>query len=84
MTDRTNSATGCDTSVTVFTKADGILSKRIWLSPEGRMQSDSSYCKMWEGTAKRAKVNTAAELAEIIGTCTSRVEVAQAYRTQTD
>ena len=79
MTDRTNSATGCDTSVTVFTKADGILSKRIWLSPEGRVQSDGSDCKMWEGTAKRAKANTAAELAEIIGTCTSRQALALGY-----
>ncbi|MSP75402.1 MAG: hypothetical protein EXR12_04635 [Rhodospirillaceae bacterium] len=79
MTDRTNSATGGDISVTVFTKGDGILSKRIWLSPEGRVQSDGSDCKMWEGTAKRAKANTAAELTEIIGTCTSRQALALGY-----
>lgn len=67
---------GNDIYVTVFTKADGILSKRISLSPEGGVRSDGSDCKMWEGTAKRAKGNTAAELAQIVGTCTSRQALA--------
>lgn len=40
--------------VTVFTKHDGPLSKRISLDVEGRLVSDGSCCLMWEGTARRA------------------------------
>jgi hypothetical protein len=57
-----------DTCLTVFTKRTGILTKRISLTPEQQVLSDSSDCKMWEGTAKRAHANTAAQLSDLIAT----------------
>lgn len=60
-----------DTTITILTKAGGILSKHISLSPEGRVLSDNSNCKMWEGRANRAVANTAAEMAGHVGACPS-------------
>jgi hypothetical protein len=68
-----------DAYITIFTKSAGILTKRISLTPEGWIRSDNSECKMREGTAKRAKAITAAEMAEIIGTCTGRQALALGY-----
>ena len=33
--------------ITVFTKSDGPLSKRISLNKDGKVNSDGSACKMW-------------------------------------
>ena len=68
-----------DISVTIFEKSSGPLSKHIAVGPDGRLTSDASQCRMWEGTAKRAIANTARELAEIVGTCTSRQALALGY-----
>ena len=68
-----------DISVTIFEKSSGSLSKHIAIGPDGRLTSDASQCRMWEGTAKRAIANTARELAEIVGTCTSRQALALGY-----
>ena len=68
-----------DTSITIFEKSSGPLSKHIAVGPDGRLTSDASQCRMWEGTAKRAIANTARELAEIVGTCTSRQALALGY-----
>ena len=65
-----------DISITIFEKSSGPLSKHIAIGPDGRPASDASQCRMWEGTAKRAIANTARELAEIVGTCTSRQALA--------
>ena len=68
-----------DISVTIFEKSSGSLSKHVAIGPDGRLTSDASQCRMWEGTAKRASANTAREFAEIVGTCTSRQALALGY-----
>ena len=68
-----------DISVTIFAKSSGSLSKHVAIGPDGRLTSDASQCRMWDGTAKRASANTATEFAEIIGTFTSRQALALGY-----
>ena len=68
-----------DISVTIFEKSSGSLSKHVAIGPDGRLTSDASQCRMWEGTAKRAIANTAREFAEIVGTCTSRQALSLGY-----
>ena len=53
--------------ITVLTKQGGIISKRIRLAPGGGVESDSSECGMWAGTARRETAATAIELANLIG-----------------
>ena len=68
-----------DISVTILEKSSGPLSKHIAIGLGGRLTSDASQCRMWQGTAKRAVANTAREFAEIVGTCTSRQALALGY-----
>jgi len=53
--------------VTVFTKVDGPLTKRIALGPDGRPVSDGSGCLMAHGRAERVRFGSLSEFAEVIG-----------------
>ncbi len=59
--------------VTLITKcgATAVMSKCISLDQEGHVCSDGSHCKMAEGTATRAVVETAGEFAKLIASCGS-------------
>ena len=46
-----------------------VMSKLIFLDEQGRVCSDGSQCLMAQGTATRAKAETAAELAKHIMAC---------------
>ena len=50
---------------------NAVMSKRIFLDQEGHVSSDGSQCKMAEGTATRAVVETAGEFAKLIASCGS-------------
>jgi hypothetical protein len=52
--------------LTVFTKIDGPLTKRISIAPDGSIISDGSACVMSRGTAQRAKVADVTQLAKLI------------------
>src|SRR6266550_7788444 len=52
--------------LTVFSKDDGPLTKKISLADDGTAKSDSSACKMSCGSAQRAVVNSVEELAGLI------------------
>jgi hypothetical protein len=53
--------------LTIFSKTNGALSKRIFLTEDGQLKSDGSECRMADGTARRVTVPGVNELAEIIG-----------------
>lgn len=50
---------------------NSVMSKRIFLDQEGHVCSDGSECKMAEGTATRAVVETAGEFSNLIASCGS-------------
>jgi hypothetical protein len=52
--------------VTLLRKADGPLTKRISLAPDGSLRSDGSACVMVRGIARRFAFSRAQELAELI------------------
>ena len=52
--------------LTIFTKPDGPLTKRIALAPDGTVRSDGSACVMARGTAQRLPISDFAELAAVI------------------
>jgi hypothetical protein len=52
--------------ITVFTKANGPLTKRISLAPDGTIKSDGSACVMANGTAERASISEVSGLAKLI------------------
>ena len=52
--------------LTVFAKANGVLSKRISLNGDGTVKSDGAECAMARGRARRATVADVAELAKLI------------------
>src|SRR4051812_1766438 len=54
------------TELTVFAKANGPLTKRISLLPDGSIKSDGSACVMARGQAKRVAIANVAELAGLI------------------
>src|SRR5262245_12603935 len=54
--------------LTGFTKADGPLTKRISLAPDGTVKSDGSACVMARGTAQRLRIADVGELAAVIET----------------
>jgi hypothetical protein len=60
--------------LTGFTKADGPLTKRISLAPDGSAKSDGSACLMARGVARRVRVEDVGEFANLI----ERVESNQA------
>jgi hypothetical protein len=53
--------------LTCFTKANGPLTKRISLDPDGRVKSDGSACVMSRGTAQRVPIADLGQLAAVIG-----------------
>ena len=62
--------------ITVLTKQGGIMSKHIRLAPGGGIDSDSSSCGMWAGTARRDTPATASALAGRLGSCGSDQAIA--------
>jgi hypothetical protein len=54
------------TELTRFTKANGPLTKRISLAPDGSVKSDGSACVMARGTARRLPIADISELAAVI------------------
>ena len=55
-------------SITLFTKAHGILTKKIYLNPDGTLRKDSSQCFMSRGVAERVHFNNLKELADFLPT----------------
>jgi hypothetical protein len=53
-----------------------VMSKRIFLDEQGKVCSDGYQCSMAQGTATRAKAETAAELAEHIKVCATDQAIA--------
>ncbi|MEH2563503.1 hypothetical protein [Bradyrhizobium sp. AZCC 2289] len=70
--------TGLVPQVTLITKRDApaLMSKRISLDEQKKLQSDASGCRMVQGTASRASAATAADLARIIASCGSDQAIA--------
>jgi hypothetical protein len=62
--------------LTGFTKSGGPLTKRISLTPDGSMKSDSSACIMARGTAQRVRIADVGELARVIGNMRSDQAIA--------
>jgi hypothetical protein len=52
--------------LTVFTKTDGPLTKRISIAPDESIISDGSACVMSRGIAQRAKIANVTQLAKLI------------------
>ena len=52
--------------LTVFTKTDGPLTKRISINPDGSISSDGSACVMSRGIAQRETISDIAQLAKLI------------------
>ncbi len=52
--------------ITRVQKSDGALTKRLYIDDEGQFKADGSACLMQRGTAHRATVEGAPELAELI------------------
>lgn len=52
--------------LTSFTKANGPLTKRILLAPDGTLKSDGSECVMARGTAQRLRIADMGELGSVI------------------
>jgi hypothetical protein len=65
---RSANAPKLDIELTVFRTSGRILSKRLTLTKAGKVRADASQCGMSRGTARRVKLNTLAELAELIET----------------
>src|SRR5712691_967901 len=61
--------------ITVFAKADGVLTKVISLSEDGKFRSDSSRCRMWSGTAHRLPLDSLKQFADDI----ENLPINQAY-----
>jgi DNA polymerase bacteriophage-type len=52
--------------ITVFTRTDGPLTKRIHLDDAGRVISDGGACRMARGRAQRVRIGSMSELAALI------------------
>ena len=52
--------------ITVYSKDNGPLTKRISLSSDGKVASDGSACTMAKGKAKRARIDSVNDLAKLI------------------
>ena len=64
MRDNSTHSTPCE--ITIFTKSDGPLTKRITLAADGTIISDASGCVMSRGKAQRTKVADVEQLADLI------------------
>jgi hypothetical protein len=53
--------------ITVFTKRNGPLTKRITLDSNGKVNSNGAACVMAHGTARRVPIADGAEYAKLIG-----------------
>jgi hypothetical protein len=56
--------------------ANPLMSKRIFLDDEGKLQSDGSQCVMVQGTAVRAPATAPSDLAKLISDCCSDEAIA--------
>ena len=61
--------------ITLFTKMDGPLTKRISLTDDGSVFRDSSACIMSRGTARRVQINDVGHLATLINSLNSNQAV---------
>jgi hypothetical protein len=52
--------------LTKFSKVGGLLTKRISLTPDGKLLSHGSACVMSDGTAERVRIASVGELATLI------------------
>lgn len=52
--------------ITIFRKKNGVLSKRISLSKDGKVDFDGSECRMAAGMARRFKLDGVGSLADLI------------------
>ena len=59
-----------------FTKSGGLLTKRISLDKNGKLQNDSSACRMWEGDAHRIHFDSLAEFGRFVGDLKSNEAIA--------
>ncbi len=57
--------------VTVVTKAEGILTKSIYMNGDGRPHSDGTACVMTSGQAQTVRLGSVAHLADLINGLTS-------------
>ena len=62
--------------ITVFHKADGILSKRITLTKSGEVNANGRECCMSRGRAHRVKLNGIHSMAELVGNMASEEALA--------
>ena len=62
--------------ITILTKSDGPLTKRISLSADGSIKSDGSACLMSRGAAQRIEVADVEQLAAVIGKLKSNQAIA--------
>jgi hypothetical protein len=62
--------------ITIFRKKNGVLSKRISLGKDGKIESDGSECRMAEGTGRRIKLDGVGSLAEFIDQMSSQEALA--------
>ncbi|WP_439407433.1 hypothetical protein ACNJX9_39460 [Bradyrhizobium sp. DASA03076] len=64
--------------ITLITKRDvpPLMSKRISLDADGKLNSDGSKCRMVSGTAERVSVEKAGDLARVIANCRSNQAIA--------
>ena len=64
--------------ITLITKRglEALMSKKISIDGQGKLNSDGSHCLMALGTASRAAAATASDLAEIITNCRSDQAIA--------
>ena len=53
-----------------------LMSKKIFVDEQGKLQSDGSQCVMVQGTATRLQAATASDLAKIISSCSSDSAIA--------
>jgi hypothetical protein len=62
----TSSGRGMNTTITIFKKFGGPLTKQISLAPDGSIVSDGSACLMTRGTANRVPVTDVVRLGALI------------------
>jgi hypothetical protein len=62
--------------ITILTKQDGPLTKRISLAPDGAIKADGSACLMSHGRARRAHISSVDALAALLEQLTSNQAIA--------
>jgi hypothetical protein len=62
--------------IIVFQKRGGVLSKRLHLNADGKLENDSSECRMATGAAARLVLGSIGDLAAFIDVCPSDIALA--------